>query len=68
MTTYHPKPVENGAIPAGLNGIALANWIYTPTTLSAWEALASQSNVSGEPVFTTLPYKKHAAGVKDDCF
>lgn len=54
--------IPNGALPATLNGIAVASWTDAPDSLNAWEALAAQSKIS-EPAFTPPPHKKHATGV-----
>lgn len=56
--------IPDGAVPASLNGIALAAWTEAPTTAAGWEKQATLNALDFiEPPMATVPGKSAASGV-----
>ena len=54
--------IPGGALPPGLNGIALEEWRAAPTTDEGWNSVPGQIAFD-EPPFDVVPGKAPAAGV-----
>jgi len=54
--------IPGGAMPASLNGIALAPWSEAPRDDTGWSVLAGPDAPFAEPAFEAAPGKRVAAG------